>query len=112
MFRAVWWATPSIVLLAAGTFAGDPVRIGSAQACVFNRLVGIDTDVVFRCFSDIVQILTDHKLAVVPLVTGNAFVIYALDLATIGDIARLDLSNTMLLIQGEGISHLIAIMRD
>ena len=112
MFRAIWWATPGIVLLAAGTFAGDPVWIGSAQTRVFDWLVTIDADMVFRSFCDAVQILAHHKLAVVPLVTGNAFVIDTLDLATISDIARLDLGHTVLLIQGKGISHLIAIMGD
>ena len=77
MFRRIHRITPGVVLLAAGAFARNPVRVGPAQASVLHGLVCVDADLVLRRLAQHAQVVANLELPVVPFVDFDAVAIDA-----------------------------------
>ena len=97
---------PGVVLLAAGALAGQPVRIGAAQAGVLDRLMTVDGDAMLRRGFQHADKMIHRVLAVVPFPARHALLIQSHQFSGIGNVAGLDLADAEAAVQGEGVFQL------
>ena len=106
MVRRIRCRPPWVVFLTTSAFSRYPVRISTAKAGIFYRFMSVDGQLIFRSGCDVFNEMIYHVLAVGIFIAQYVVVVAHFEILAMGNIARFNLRNPQLVVQGKTVFHL------